>query len=165
MCLVSSKYSFFSSNIYTLIPQGTILSIQGSLGSARITDSVFVFAFLWFQRGHDNPTYPPFEGWAEVPDVQQFLDSVRWFLLDIFGTQIVYTAIMYKALLWIHELMESQLLTQAWPSIDKQEFSMVIRESTHSLWVDLLHWHDAAEEVSLLYKSAVYALRMHGASP
>lgn len=42
---------------------------------------------------------------------------------------------------------------------------MVIMESAHSLWIDLLHWNKEAEAVPLFYKPAVHVLRTRDIAP
>ena len=79
--------------------------------------------------------------------------------------QIGYTIIMYNALLLLHDLIKSRALAKTWPFIDKLAFFMVILDSTHSLWIELLHWYEETKDMSLVYKPAVHVLRTCGASP
>ena len=72
---------------------------------------------------------------------------------------------MYKELNFLRNHLAYLLLRQAWQSINRRIFSIVIVTIVHDLWFTLLHWFELAEKKDIFYKPGDPILHICGASP
>ena len=72
---------------------------------------------------------------------------------------------MYKAFSLLRNHLASPLLIQAWLSINRCTFAVVIVTTVHNLWILLLHWHEAAEQQPVFFMPGGVVHQNTGAGP
>jgi len=83
--------------------------------------------------GNNKPSVLPGEGWEDILYPPRFVTSIQWFLTDLFVTKRGPTIFMYQAITIIRLHLESSILTQAWSSINRRSFSVVIIQKVQEL--------------------------------
>jgi len=111
---IYTKCEFFRSQVYEIIRLGSILATEGVPSPDRLSNSFLVYAFLGMKPGIDNPSLLPGEGLSNILDLQRFIASIQWFLMNLFGIEWVPMTFMYHALTILRLHLESPHLAQAW---------------------------------------------------
>ena len=99
---------------------------------------------LWFCQGATSPILPP-RGWSDIFNAQLFVAAIQWFITDVFGEARGREAFMYHDLDLFRHHLESPTLANAWVSVNRRMFSVVILELVHSLWLILLEWDETEQ--------------------
>jgi len=105
---------------------GSIIATEGVSSPDMLPKSFSVYVFLSMKPGSDNPSLLLGEGWSNILDPQRFVVSIQWFLTDLFGIKRAPMTFMYRTLTILGLHLESPHLAQAWYSISRRSFSVVI---------------------------------------
>jgi len=115
--------------------------------------------------GTDNPSPLLGEGQKDIFDYQCFAASIKWLLTEVFGIKRGPMLLMYRAFTIFCLHLESSRLAQAWPSINRRSFSVVIIQKVQKLCINLLHWEEGAINIPLFYNQGQQRLRVTGVAP
>ena len=117
------------------------------------------------QPCNGNDTLLPVDGWTDLVSAQRFAASIQWFLIDLFSQQTVVSSFMYRALNHLRLGLEDRNLDNAWRSVNRRAFSIVIVQLVHDLWITLHHWEEGAMKMPMFYMANGSLLQIEGAAP
>ena len=162
---VTADCNFFQLDVYEAIRAGIVLSSAGIPRTVRLRDSFSIYTFLRFSpRGSREPRLPP-GGWSDLADAQRFVASIQWFLTDAFGVARGQNTFLYRGLDLLRARLESASLAQAWATIPKRPFAVVILDMVHTLWNTLNHWAEHTQMADLFYMPDGQVLKVRGGAP
>ena len=162
---VRSDCGFFNESTFGAIKGGVVLGHTNLPAPNSVPETFSVFSFLRFREGSDVPVGLPQEGWGSPTDAQRFIAAIQWFTIDVFGPARGRNTFFYRALAYLNDQLGSPQLLQAWSTVDRRSFSVVICDLAHDLWLILLNWFEGSDKLPLYYASGTRILRITGGSP
>jgi len=161
----STDCGFFIPQVFDSIGAGSIWVSPGIPSAARLSSSFSVYTFLRMKEGHDNAASLSHGGWLELKQAHQFIASIQWFIVDIFGPALGTGSFMYRALAFIRNRLDNQHFIRAWETIAKRTFSIVLINLINELWNILYAWEEGAAKVPIYYLANNIRVETTGAAP
>jgi len=82
---------------------------------------------------------------------RNFLYAILWFIQDPFGEFIGKRCFMSRAITYLRNIFASHTLRDAWESIDKGYFSLLIFHLAHDLWTLFYWWEDTLRTINVYF--------------